>query len=448
MTKKKTTAKTTAKAAPKTKGWDFLGNDNWASNAAEVMSEYKAKNKGSSVSELSKAEDLLLPIPEFGLQAAINAKGLKYGTIMDIIAPDGIGKTTLIMTALGWFMQQGSPCYYVETENKLMAADRIKRCLSTDRAMAEKLFNRLVWDQCFEIQSAVKSMEDFAIGCRKPGSAMYVPQHVPIVLALDTFSKLMSAGEAEDVVVHGEREVGKSKEVGGGVTMAAAQAAQSWMRRLPWFQKHYNAIFIFARHQNDKVDFSAAKFGGGSMSGGGDAFNRTSRGGRAFNQNAALQIILSRIGLVSAKFDGVDEKVGVNAQITVCKNSYGAEGKRFGYRINTVHRTDTETYQEPAITFAPATAEWAYMHKVLPGISMKNKNCYTCKDLKIYDASADEFHRALHADAGLLDMLGSRLGIRGYAASQELPAAPAEPAVVEEDKPEAEPKEEENAESQ
>ena len=417
----KSTPKAPRKAVAKSSTWDFLGDNSFARNAAEALGNIRAKNSSTDVSDLSKFEHSHIKFPEFGLQATFGMTGLPYGTIMDIIAPDGVGKTSLLLTMLGWFMQQGSPCYYVETENKLMAPARIKRCLSTDRALAQRLYDHLVWDQCFEIQTAIRSMEEFITKARTPDSGMFVPQHIPLVIALDTFSKLMSAGEAEDVVV-GKGEVGETKEVGGGQTMAAAMAAQAWMRRLPWWQNHYNVIYLFARHQNDKVDMSSKpKFGGGSMTGNADSFNRTSRGGRAFNQNASLQVILTRIQAVSAKVNGVDEKVGEKVLLTVCKNSYGPGGKKFFYQINTVHRTDTETYQEPAITFAPYTAEWSTMMKIIPGITMKNKNCITCRELEIYDGTAEEFSKALHANQPLLGQISTRLGIFGAADSTSVP---------------------------
>lgn len=372
--------------------------------------------KGSSkilTEDLATFRHNLLPIPEFGLQAAFNMYGFPSGSVIDIIAPDGIGKSSLMFTIMGWFMRQGVPAYYVETENKLMAPERIKRCLHTDRKLADNLYRRLIWDQCFDIQSAVRSIESFIIKSRDPESEIYIPPTTPIVIGLDTWSKLMSSDEAEGVMEYEGGDVKESKEVGGGSNLGSAKAAQAWMRRLPFFQRRHNVLFVFTRHQNDKIDMSAGRFGGGSLSSATDSYNRTSRGGRAFNQNAALQIILSRLKGVTAKIGGVDTRVATLGRITVCKNSYGPDGTKFDYHIVAVPRKDTETYQEPALSFSFGTAQFILARKLLT-MTSKNFNCYSCKELDVTDVSADEFSSALHARPDLLDKLGSQLEIFGY----------------------------------
>jgi hypothetical protein len=309
-----------------------------------------------------------------------------------------------------------------------MAPERIKRCLSTDKAQAEKFYSRLIIDQVSDIKTAVMNLENFVIESRDANSAIYVPQHIPIVCFQDTFSKLMSPGEAEGVSVY-EGDRAPVTELGTNANPEAAKIAHSWARRWPYFLSHYNVILFFARHLNDKVDMSGGgggSFGGGSIAG--DAYNRTSRGGKAFNQNAALQMTLSRIKYLSAKIDGQDEKVGVQGQITVVKNSYGADGKKLQYVINTVPRTDTDTYQEPSMSFATSTCDWLFNHKLLP-MTKKNNNCYTAKSLDLYDVPCDEFHRVFHSKPELIEQLGKQLGIYGYT---NVVAEPATPAVAQE----------------
>lgn len=416
--------------APKS-SWDLLGDDNWKSKVKESMLSSK-NNRSRILSEVDDVRSKMLKIPEFGLQATFNTFGFIHGRMIDILATDGIGKTTLLFTFAGWCMAQGSPTYYQETENKPMAPDRIKRCLSTNRALAEKLYDRLVIDPVFDIQTSILNMENFVLRARDPDSPAFVPKHIPLILMQDTFSKLMDPNEAEGVLAYATEggKVSDAKEVGGGSNFVASKLMHAWSRRLPAFLEINNCILIFARHQNDKVDMSAGRFGGGSV-GDNDSRNRTSRGGKAFNQNSALQLILSRIQAISAKVNGVDEKVGVKGQINVVKNSYGPGDRKFYFQINTIPRTDTEDYQEPAVTFAPYTAEWLFNKKLL-AMSMKNKNCYTCKELDVYDATAEEFHVALHKRTDVMERIGKRLEIYGYGSScsAEPPVQPeaAEPA--------------------
>ena len=423
------------------RSWDLIGDDSYASRVKEALMASK-NNRSRIANEVDDIRTRMLKIPEFGLQATFGSWGLRNGKVLDILGADSVGKSTLLFTLAGWSMSQGSPVYYQETENKLMDEARIKRCLSSDRALADKFFNRLIIDQVFDIQTAIMNMENFVLRSRDPNSPAFVPMHITLVLLQDTFSKLMSSDEAEGVIAYGvdAKKIEDAKEVGGGSNFGAAKAVHAWFRRLPYFLDHYNCILAFGRHQNDKVDMTAGRFGGGNL--GGDAVNRTSRGGKGFNQNAALQLIISRIQAISAKVDGVDEKVGVKMQINVAKNSYGPPGRRFYYQINTVPRTDTETYQEPAITFAPYTAEWLFLRKLLP-MTMKNKNCFTCKALDQFDASAEDISKALHANTEVLNQLGRRLEISGYdGVEDKLPVegeAAEAPAVTETDEDDMDP---------
>lgn len=398
-----------------------MDNDNFANAARESL--IRISKNGASVLPISEVQHSYLPVPPIYLQHCIGNIGIRTKSLFDIIGADGIGKTSLMFTMFGWFMQQNSPCLYIETEAKMMAPERIVRCLHTDRAMALKMFNAITSAQCFELTQAIETIEAWVATVRDPNSDTFVPLDIPVVVGLDTFSKLMAPKEAAGRMIYsdGSKSEGKVQELVGGSNFGHASIAQKWSRRLPNWLYANNVVLILNRHQNDKVDMSGGMAAAPLMTAdAADSINRTSIGGRAFGQNAALQLILTRHKYASVKIRDENVKVGVDAKITVAKNSYGPTGRRCFYRVNQVPRKDTDTYQEPAISFAPYTAEWLEATQLLT-MSHKNRNCFSVKELNLFDADTDEVYAAVHSDQSTLSMLGSRLGLGGYAMSDQTP---------------------------
>jgi len=425
------------KTKPKkpTPSFSLLDDDTFANRTKEAL--MKSRKKGTTVDSLTNVRREILNLPPIYLQATLNSFGLQTKTLVDIIGAEGIGKTTLMFTIFGWSMLQGSPCFYVETEGKVIDEERAMRSLNTDKALAKKMFDRISFDQCFELQQAIDSIYAWVKLVRDPKSEVYVPHHIPVVVGLDTFSKLMSASEAEGRLLYNDQTLkGKeadAKDLGTGSNFGHAKIAQAWSRQLPNWLTMNNVILILNRHQNDKVDMNAApgaSFGGDAAAG----FNTTSIGGRAFSQNAALQLILSRYKFATKKVGDENIKIGVDAKITVSKNSYGPNGLVCFYRINQRNDGDTDTTFVPALSFAPYTSEWL-MGKGILEISSKNKNCYSCRDLNLFDVTCDEFYAALQANEEVLNLIGTRLRLKGYEVDDNQPPALPVPASDEEIQP-------------
>lgn len=405
------------KKMPKT--FDLLGDDTFATTIKEGLLGVK----GISIIQTRNPREGLLKIPPFFLQCVLRTWGFLNGTMVDVLGGEGLGKTALMLTVGGWAMRQNSPFLLVETENKPifdLNASRTKRCLHSNRAKADIMLDRMGKVQAFEIKDAINAIETWAVTVRQK-----VPLHIPIVAALDTFSKLMGSSEAAAFAMYGDEDVDekKIKELGGGSNFEAAKLAQAWCRRLPRFLKQHNMILFLARHQNDKVDM-AQKFGGG----GGitlspevaDTLNKTSRGGRAFSQSAALQIILSKGRQATASVNGQNVKIGENIRMTVAKSSFGPSGVKCDYRLMQVARQDTEEYQEPVLNFAPHFPEWLLMNRLLT-IQKKNLNCYSCKELGLMDVDTETFTTALENNEDLLCAIGNRLDMIGYTRDQLSP---------------------------
>ena len=205
----------------------------------------------------------------------------------------------------------------------------------------------------------------------------------------------------------GVKKPGKARtleELGSGTNFEHAKYAQKWCRTLPsWLSKN-NVILLIVSHQNQKVDMG---FGGGSFSS--DAFNRTKIGGNAFNQNAALQLILTREGFLLQS----GEKIGTKVKATIAKNSYGPEGGIIRYElVSRPWLDDSENYQQPSLYFDNTTADWFASNNILN--TRVDRKRYTCEDLEVTSQTASEFCKQLYSRPEILTRLGTERHILGY----------------------------------
>ena len=389
---------------------------------------------------------IVIPIEDFVLQYAFKSRGFISGTVFNVIGPDGVGKSSLGYTFMGWGMRRNSPCMHVEVEAKPMDAARVKPCLNTSPIIAEKMFAAIYMAKAREIREAVDKIEKWLLAIRNRDSNHYVPISIPAIVDLDGYGKLMSPDEAlgfepfnaykgvaklsaDDQKKADEKEKSKkgnpaakkkakknkeavAKELGGGSNMGHSKMAHAWTRQLATVLSVYNAFLIISNHQNDKVDMSGA--GGGSFMSPEvkEAINRTSIGGRAFSQSAAYQVVLSKLMYEKATIHNAIEKVGLNVKLGISKNSYGPP-REVQYRVCLIPRYNTDVYQEPVINF----------DHYLPGllkqtglvtVAFKNMNSWTCKELGLSDATVKEFADAFYGKPELVESLGRQLGFVGY----------------------------------
>lgn len=401
---------------------------------------------GVSYDALRSNANRVIPIYDFGLQYLLNSRGLIGGRILDLIGADGLGKSTLVLTIAGWAMRHNIPSFYVETEGKPVIKERVMRCLHPDRVWAEKMWNVLQWTQAFELTDAIDQLERWVLTVRNPASGPgHVPLHIPCIVILDTFSKLMSPAEAvaydfyrkggptgdeESKPESGKKEDADKKkakpkgsarakkapekqELDGGSNMQHAKIAHKWCRRLGSFLTYNNCLLIIVRHQNDKVDMSGG--GGGSFipQEVADAFNRTSIGGKAFNQSCSYQLVLSREKYETAQIQGERKRVGQIAKLTVAKNSYGPGGRYLRYNVMLEPRFDTDALQEMAIDFSVGLPEVLSQTGMI-SIRIKSANSIAVKELGLDDATPQQVSAALHQNPELLRDLGTRLQFAGY----------------------------------
>lgn len=376
------------------------------------MNQLKSKKTPNIILGTSTAfQKDIVPVDNFYLQSALKLRGIPRETMLEIIGAEHIGKSTFVMWLLSQFMQAGCPCAYIETENKMMDDGRIEQAMHADRKMALRLRESLSVMQAFTVLEAIDKVHTWADSMRSEQfqSVTGLTLQTPLVIVIDTWSKLMPPSEAAGNYAYAEQEQKKKeKEIGTGTNFEHAKLAQAWCRILPSFLKQYNVILIPVSHQNDKVSMTAAP-GASFMSAEVSAlYNKTKIGGRAFNQNAAIQLIMARHQAI--KNSGGDA-IGHTVAVRVDKNSYGPNNRRFFFDIRTDDIFD-ENIQQPALVFDAHMAKFFADYKIL-GTKVDRKR-FSCEALGVDKVEAEEFCRAFHANEQVKNKAGAIMRIRGY----------------------------------
>lgn len=406
--KKTAKKKTAVKKAMKT--FDLLSTDIVAQTQESLITlTALKKNKAITLDTLNTFDKPYLPFDHLGLQIGLNAKGLQSEKVYETIAAEGVGKTTLAFTIAGMGIKNNIPCLYIETENKPMLRDRIERCLSSDVALSKRMADTVITTKAFELNQAWDFIKTQLTALRETNETV-IPKEVPVFIIIDSFSKLMSKEQAQGRLNYGKYAENKKafKEAGEGTNFGHSKFAQWWCRELPNWLSENNAILWIVSHQNDKINMSS--FGGGSLMDPDVAasFNKTKIGGRALNQNAAVQAIVTRKGFYK---DGTTQ-VGDKLCIKVAKNSYGPGNNQIEYMLKTRHTNDSVNYQEPCLNFDEGLADLLAFHGIL-GTTVTRKR-YTCKSLGVDGATAKNFCEALHANEEAVTKIGAMFNIAGY----------------------------------
>lgn len=399
-------------------GFDVLADTEDVSDSIEqVLTSISSRRKNHTVqfNRLSEVREKMLPVRHFYLQWALGLYGIPEACLIEIIGAEGLGKSTLAFQFIGWAMDKGCPAFYIECENKQLQPGRVLRALHPNKERAVKMLKRLRRSKVFSLEQLEQEITDYvdaARGHRTLKGASHVPLRVPLLIVVDPWSKLMNDAEAAGFSDYGDNQSdakkAKYKSTGSASNMGHAKWAQAFSRRLPEFLSKNNVILLMVHHQNDKVDMSMG--GGITLSADiADLYNKTKIGGRAFNQNAAIQLILSRGGMVK----GSDNMAkGRMVTMRVDKNSFGPGERKIKYEIRTDQFDDTEEFLEPAINFDEDWANWMAKNKYF-GTTVASKR-FKCAALGIEGATYQQFAAAFNANEEIKRELGARLGIEGY----------------------------------
>lgn len=375
----------------------------------------RRRTRPSDFKTLSQVRADFIPVPHFAFQYALGAIGIPKRSLDTLLGVEAVGKTTLMFEIMGWGMWQGCPAAYIGTESKPMPVDRAKRALSTSRKVAEAMADRILWTKAYSLQEFERKLIDIADAYRgrlnSKENNVCIPIDTPIIIGVDVFSSLMSNEEAEGFYGYGKTaEKLKNEdfaEANSGSNLVHAKWAHAFARRLPAFLDTNNIVLLASNHQTEKINMTAGARPMGEEVGG--LFNKTHRGGRAFNQKASVQL-----NMVAAGQHKVGETVvGKKVIIRTAKQSFGPEGRRLIAILNTEMREDSGDYLQPAMDFDQALCDILMEHKVLD-LQVESKR-YTSKTLGIFSVTPRDVALAFHSRPDLILRAGQQLRIEGYA---------------------------------
>jgi RecA/RadA recombinase len=345
-----------------------------------------------------------LNLEPFTLQYAFGTKQVKPGTVLEIIGPEQVGKTTLVFNLLGMFMRSNPyiVSLYIETEgkNKLPDADRIKSCLSSDREEADKLFKQISIKSGRSLVDVLDSIKLWAKTTKPILTEAGVPESRPMIVVVDTLSKCMPPVEAAGM---GYGDKTKATGLDEGSNFGFSYIMQKWSRSCTDLVEKYNIFLIFVSHQNVKIDMMT-----GIKTSAAD--NKTRIGGQALHQSATYQCTLTRIGGITDPVSG--EAISHYIKLKMLKNSRNSDKRTCLYELRTGHLEDTPEARERSINFDHGIPEILAEHRM--GVVAKTKDHFNWTNKGLKEVHRSAIAEAFNEDEKLKNDICSSLRIKGY----------------------------------
>lgn len=369
----------------------------------------RAKTKQVSFLSPEQMVKTIIPLDELQLQHAIGSVGLRAGVMFELIAPEHVGKTTLVANWMGKFALQGCQSLYIECEGKQMDPNRFLRCMHTDRRVAARAFKLVTFTEARTLLQAEHIMNVWVKEARKRADQDPRFAGKPLIVVVDPWGKLMSEGEAEGYSDFGKNakqlSAAKVKETGKASNLGHSKYAHAWVRRLPSWLKDYNVLLIIVQHQNEHIDMGS--YSPVTVS---DAKNDTVIGGKAFAQLAAYRATLTSAGQWAMSDNTV---VGNKLRLMFIKNSYGPKFRSADLRLKFEHHSDTPAHFDPVTYYGFGLADWMAARGIL-NTKLSDK-LYTCDTLGRVAVTAEALEAALKQRPDVVKFIGTQLKIEGYA---------------------------------
>jgi hypothetical protein len=412
---------------------------------AVVRSAIKA-NRPSRVSRMRDYKKPTYPWPHMIIEYLFADRYMRFPGIFLHIGKEGTGKSSFLHYMAGWMAMQNSPTHIIESENTAFAEEHACRLIARD-----KMFAKLVYDTINV--SKVRTQKEFedeiirvALAMRGSGSTKAVPMDIPILIGLDSLSKLITEQQAEGLVQDNTDympEKGEAKIVGSDAPnpLKAANFWHTWCRKSATILDQENVLLLVTAHPSTKIDMSYA---------GTQAAQKTSDVNKELNSDAipGSNALLSSTlyGITSAQLPGKVQRgtkgpvIGTKILWQCRKNRFGPQKTRsieFIMMSEQISEYDTpSTYASP-LRFDEAFCALLEKNHVM-GVKCENKaqNRWTCRQLNKSLVSPEELYDAIASNPEVRAGVAKALFITGYGnlpeAQPQEATPPAEPEIKEE----------------
>lgn len=379
-------------------GFSVIGNKSLMDEVTSIVSSVsnRKKNGNFSLTTVGSSQKAMLPLGEFTFQYMFGNIGLPTKALVEIIGGESTGKSTLCMNFISEAVKLGVPCYYQECEAKPLSGAHVARIASPDPELGKQVSEAIFMDSARSLEESFNKMKEWVEVMRGEETAgrkagVVVPIHVPLLVCIDPWGKLMSDAEAAGVYNYGSANAGKEKDLLTLSNLGHAKASHRWARQLPQLMDRYNFTLLLVQHQNAKIDMSGTPsyIPADAMA----LRNTTKVGGKGFDQLDSLQLILVNKGQVK---NSSNEPIGKTIRARIQKNSYGPENRIAEWDLINDGYQDSETFKDRPIRFDRWTSEWL-LEKGFFGTKC-NMRRYTSDILGVSGAPSSEFYEALTSE--------------------------------------------------
>ncbi len=380
------------------------------------------KNRPTGFSSLGAIRREFISLPHFYLRWFFGCWGIPQGCLIDVIGAEHIGKTTWGLSFIAWAIDQAKAFgLWIETEEKPLLRTHVWRLMNSTPQKAVIMEQKaLILKHAHSLDEMVEVIEEYVgvmRGYKTRGKeSVCIPLSQPLVIFIDSLSKLMTPAEAQGFYNYGKNldaEGMKAKKaILDGSNLVFSKFMHEWLRKLPAFLSENNVLLICAHHQNEKIDM---KKGGGGVASfmtedWGALYNKVKIGGRATNQNAAFQIIMSNMGALK---NSSGEAIGKLVRMRMDKNSYAPHGRVIVAEHHTMFPNDVPSqYWEPVLQFDEPFLMWLANENLLD--LQQSGKLWACPSLNEYNRTARDIVTTIHARPDIMARLGNDLRVEGY----------------------------------
>lgn len=357
-----------------------------------------------------------LPVPWLAFKWLTGCCGIPMNTITEFIGEENVGKSSLTMALLGHFAKNNILSLYINTEAKELDSSWTVRLMARDPELAENLLSVIETPidpttgnhvtRTFTMNAMDKQLRAWIFDCR---CVRGIPNSVPLVVVIDSTSRLLNPAQAEVAMAEDKKGTGKVilngvEDVGGQIGVGA-KWFHAWANMINPICAQYNVTIICVSAQNANLNAGA---GGMAAAEGTKSLNKSKAHGLALNQACGLQITVTNAGMLRKSTDVIGRKI----KLRCLKNSYGPVYRQIVYGLKCERLDDSPGYLDDPIDMAETMGNLLVDNK-LYGMSVNNKR-FTSTELDIHQMTAEALQEYIQAHPDLEDDICARLKINGY----------------------------------